>query len=95
MAMIPSHLPADVVQLCEEFSNAKFEEWAKKMHPPLPLGQIVIFGRFDRYFDPQTQAAWEGFSQAGLVLAANIVNRQTTRRRNWAAGHAPWPRSSK
>nr|DAH57284.1 MAG TPA: hypothetical protein [Caudoviricetes sp.] len=67
--MIASHYSQQLREFVLLFSQEKFEEWAMKQIPTFPLGTIKINGRFDRYFDPETQAAWEGFQKAGNIAA--------------------------
>lgn len=50
--------------LRQAFSRQAFEAHAVKQRPILPLGVISINGQFDRYFNPETQATWEGWVAA-------------------------------
>lgn len=81
MAMIPSNLPPAIVEMAKAYTQERFEAWAKQWSPPYPLGTITINGAFDRYFDPQTQAAWEGFSDVGRYVACNHLYRSEFRPR--------------
>jgi len=67
--MIASHYSQSVREFVLLFSRENFVKWAEKQTPTFPLGTITINGQFDRYFDPQTQAAWEGFYKAGNIAA--------------------------
>lgn len=67
MAMVASHLPTQITRVGELFTRERFEEAVANLVPPFPLGTITINGCFDRYFDPQTQAAWEGWQKAFIV----------------------------
>lgn len=69
MAMIASHLPPQVTRVGELYTRERFEEAVANLVPPFPLGAITINGAFERYFDPQTQAAWEGWQKAFMVAA--------------------------
>lgn len=79
MAMIASHLPVEITSTAHSMSQQHFERWAAALNPPFPTGPIVINGVFDRYFDPETQACWEGFQKAMLV-SLNIKLAEIHRR---------------
>lgn len=72
--MIASHYSRAVREFSLLFSKDNFVKWASQQTPVFPLGEIIINGRFDRFYDPETQAAWEGFCKAGNV-AANAFYR--------------------
>lgn len=72
--MIPSHIPTDITNMGHLITNEKFEAWACKLTPTLPLGKLTINGRFDRYFDPEAQACWEGYCR-GIQVAASYQLR--------------------
>lgn len=67
--MIASHYSQGVRDFALLFSREAFATWAKTQTPIFPLGTVTINGTFDRYFDPETQAAWEGFKKAGNIAA--------------------------
>lgn len=67
--MIASHYSQQVREFALLFSRDNFVSWAKTQTPLFPLGTVTINGRFDRYFDAETQAAWEGFKKAGNIAA--------------------------
>lgn len=75
MAMFRSDLPKEAIDLAMRFSQETFEEWAGRQVPVFPLGKITINGVFDRYFDPQTQAAWEGFRKSGALAVAHYIRQ--------------------
>lgn len=72
--MIASHYSQPVREFVLLFSKENFINWAKTQTPVFPLGTIVINGRFDRFFDPETQAAWEGFRKAGNIAARAFLS---------------------
>ena len=74
MAMTPTHIPLVFHRLAELYSRERFELAVEEMTPPFPLGTISINGHFDRYFDPQTQAAWEGWLE-GYRVARKFHSR--------------------
>lgn len=57
----PTWLPPYIVDMAKLGTPKTFEAWAVTQTPEFALGRITINGKFDRYFDPETQAAWEGF----------------------------------
>lgn len=67
--MIASHYSQPLREFVLLFSRENFVKWTKTQTPVFPLGAVTINGQFDRYFDPETQAAWEGFKKAGNVAA--------------------------
>jgi len=67
--MIASHYSQPLREFVLLFSRENFEKWAKTQSPVFHMGTITINGGFDRYFDPETQAAWEGFKKAGNIAA--------------------------
>lgn len=74
MAMIPTHMPSEFERLRELFAQERFEQEMGKLHPPFPMGKIVINGQFDRYFSPETQGAWEGWTK-GFMVALRYRHR--------------------
>lgn len=74
MTMVRSDLTFEQRRLIELFDRRRFEEAVEGLKPPFPLGTITINGQFDRYFDPQTQAAWEGW-QLGASVAWKFQGR--------------------
>lgn len=49
---------------------ARFEEWAKAKG--YAIGKVVIMGKFDRYFDVETDNAWLGYC-AATVQCRNVT----------------------
>lgn len=78
MASTPSDIPPDVTGLIPVLSQKVFEEWAESLHPPYPLGKVIINGKFDRYFNQPTQSAWEGYQKA-RVLSLEYVIKVTSK----------------
>ena len=75
MAMIPTHMPSEFNRVRELFSRERFELEMSRLHPPFPMGTININGQFDRYFSPEIQAAWEGWTK-GFLVTINYLNRR-------------------
>ncbi|MBB3017634.1 hypothetical protein FHR70_000674 [Microvirga lupini] len=71
MTIIASHLPVEITNAAGRMTQKHFEAWTSTLTPVLPLGTITVNGQFDRYFDPETQATWEGFQKA-MMASLNI-----------------------
>lgn len=74
MTMVRSDLTFEQRRLIEPFDRRRFEEAVEGLKPPFPLGKIVINGQFDRYFSPETQGAWEGWTK-GFMVALRYRHR--------------------
>lgn len=75
MRLIPSHMAPALIEVISD-ARADFEAWA-----PLygyHLGKVTIDGKFDRYFNRETDNAWLGFEAATIQQrnhAASIIRK--------------------
>lgn len=79
MILITSHLDD---HLRQALNRQAFEAHAVTQTPVLPLGVISINGVFDRYFDPETQATWEGWAAARKV-AHDLLRAEQAHQWKW------------